>query len=222
MIPAPYYITFPCAKNATRQPLPMNFLNKFFKNRLDIGLAENMFYDGYELNQHHIKTKVYWDVIIPQIFDFVDMHFSPDEYKLIPYYDESGQFDLSYHNPISSGKFTWYDIDFKRHTGDFSTLRDIANKKSITRYHSLSSASHSCAYIVNHNFKYDLNVLLLCDSMFIPIIPILANCCHRLTVCDNRRHTRWFCKTPPLTYDRFIVSRILCDFTPRDIAYRFL
>lgn len=223
------FITFPCAKCVPRQPLPVNVLNELFNPRLDFIADDTAYYTGYYLNEHHITTKYIWEHYIDVIFNFMEIPFNRSDFQLVPYYDESGHYDLSYHDPVnkSNTNFTYHDINMYETNGTFDILRLVELERSgiyknpITRYHNLFYGYHSCARIYNHNPHTDLKMLVVCDSMMIPVIPILAYYCKELTVVDNRERKPWLVNLPGHDYDRILISRILCDFTMEDIKFRF-
>ena len=223
------FITFPNAPCVPRLPLSKAELDCQFNPRLDLYGSSDAYYTGYRLNEHHIKTSYIWDQYIEQIFDFIQIPFDKSRFQLCQYYDESGLYDLSYHDPVDkcNTAFTYFDINMYKTSGTFDILRLInleqttGYKNPISKYHNLFYGYHSNARIFNHHPLTDINMLVVCDSMMIPIVPLLAYYCKELTVVDNRNKTPWLVNLCDHNYNKVIISRILCDFTMDDIRYRF-
>ena len=223
------FITFPCAACVTRKPLPKQILDATFSPRLDLTADEDAYCTGYHLNDHHIKPRYIWDNYISTICDFLSIPFNADDFVSCPYCDESGMFDLSYHDPKDkeATSYSYLDINMYETKGTFDILRLIALERSgvyrnpISRYHNLFYGYHSNARIFNHTPKTPIKALIVCDSMMIPIIPILAYYCQELTVVDNRERKPWLTNFSNHNYDLVVMSRILCDFTMEDLRFRF-
>ena len=224
------FITFPNASCVTRTPLTKDELDSQFQPRLDLQGSNDAFYDGYRLNEHHIKTTYIWDNYIDSICSFLDIPLNKNQFSLYKYTDESGIYNLSFHEPINKHEtqFTYFDINMYKTTGTFDILRLIQleqtnnYKNPISRYHNLFYGYHSNARIYNHKSPTNINLLVVCDSMMIPIIPILAYYCKELTVVDNRERKPWLIHLSEHNYNKVLISRILCDFTMLDIRYRFM
>lgn len=229
IFPKAKFITFPCAKCVPRRPLPLDVLDATFTPRIDFSADASAYYTGYYLNDHHITTKYVWEHYIEKIFRFMEIPFNRDDFGLVPYYDETGNFDLSYHDPIDKNNtcFTYFDINMYETHGTFDILRLVeperagSYKNPLSRYHNLFYGYHSNARIYNHRPPTDVKMLVVCDSMMIPVIPILAYYCKELTVVDNRERKPWLVRMPSHDYNRVLISRILCDFTMDDIKFRF-
>ena len=222
------FITFPDAPCVPRKPLSQEQLDAQFNPRLDLAGDLDAYYTGYFPNEHHIKTTYIWEHYMDPIFSFLEIPFDKTQFELHPYYDESGKYDLSFHDPIdkSNTSFTYFDINMYRTAGTFDILRLVELEKTgfrnpLSRYHNLFYGYHSNARIYNNNPTTDIKMLVVCDSMMIPIIPVLAYYCKELTVVDNRERKPWLSKLTDHDYNKVLISRILCDFTLPDIRFRF-
>lgn len=223
------FITFPNAPCVPRVPLSKEILDSQFNPRIDLPGSPDAYYTGYHLNEHHIKTSYIWDNYIELIFKFLDIPFDKHHFTIQHYFDETGNYDLSFHEPINKAdtSFTYLDINMYQTTGTFDILRLVELERTqkfknpISRYHNLFYGYHSNARIYNNNAPTDINMLVVCDSMMIPIIPILAYYCKELTVVDNRERRPWLINFNEHDYNKVLISRILCDFTMLDIKYRF-
>ena len=222
------FITFPDAPCVPRIPLSQEQLDAQFNPRLDLAGDLGAYYTGYFPNEHHIKTTYIWEHYMDPIFSFLEIPLDKTQFELHPYYDESGKYDLSFHDPIDKANtsFTYFDINMYKTEGTFDILRLVELEKSgfrnpISRYHNLFYGYHSNARIYNNNPITDIKMLVVCDSMMIPIIPVLAYYCKELTVVDNRERKPWLTKLAEHDYNKVLISRILCDFTLPDIQFRF-
>lgn len=222
------FITFPDAPCVPRIPLPKEQLDAQFNPRLDLAGDLDAYYTGYFPNEHHIKTTSIWEHYMDPIFSFLEIPLDKTRFELHPYYDESGKYDLSFHDPIDKDNtsFTYFDINMYKTEGTFDILRLVELEKSgfrnpLSRYHNLFYGYHSNARIYNNKPITDIKMLVVCDSMMIPIIPVLAYYCKELTVVDNRERKPWLTKLVEHDYNKVLISRILCDFTMADIKYRF-
>lgn len=222
------FITFPDAPCVPRIPLPKEQLDAQFNPRLDLAGDLDAYYTGYFPNEHHIKTTYIWEHYMDPIFSFLEIPLDKTQFEPHPYYDESGKYDLSFHDPIDKANtsFTYFDINMYKTEGTFDILRLVELENSgfrnpLSRYHNLFYGYHSNARIYNNKPITDIKMLVVCDSMMIPIIPVLAYYCKELTVVDNRERKPWLTKLVEHDYNKVLISRILCDFTMADIKYRF-
>lgn len=229
IFPKAYFITFPNAKCVPRKPLSKEVLDSQFIPRIDFSANDEAFYTGYYPNDHHIKTTYIWENYIKKICDICELPFNKNDFNEVKYFSEDGKFNLSYHEPKDKNNtsFKYIDINMFETYGTFDILRltkleaEGKYKNPLSRYHNLFYGYHSCARIYNNNPITDKKILLVCDSMMIPIIPILAYYCKELTVVDNRERKPWLKNFKEHDYDKVIISRILCDFTIEDITFRF-
>ena len=89
-------------------------------------------------------------------------------------------FDLSYHNYNK-------DMNVKVMVGtkEYNTLRDI-NGTQFTAYHRLFIAPHQIAIIINEKALTKRIIRLNCDSMIIPLIPLIVPYFKKVYVYDYR------------------------------------
>lgn len=147
------------------------------------------FYSNFKLNEHHWTTQWCWKNIIPVLYHrLFKKCFPENNFKLVEFKYQS--FNLSYHEYINDNSF--YFHDFTRNielNGDQQILRDINENiidSTATKYHRLFTGFHSIALIRNNIIESDDKLLLNCDSMSIPLIPIFANFFKEILVVDNR------------------------------------
>lgn len=76
-------------------------------------------------------------------------------------------------------------------------------------YHKTFIAPHKKCRITNNDIKTGLSVCVICDSMFIPIAPLLAKSCKTLDVFDIRSSP--VKKVNVHNYDRVFVCILACD-----------
>lgn len=143
-------------------------------------------YIAYKNNIHHWTTRYVWEKIIPMLANSMHLRFNPNSFVKIPYIWNTC--DFSYHNQINAKfKIKMFDLG-KEEIGDHEILRNVNNCPfmSISCYHSLFKLSHQSGLIENLNVAPIQKIAINCDSMAIPILPILACFCKQLLVVDNR------------------------------------
>ena len=147
---------------------------------------DNDKYIAYKNNIHHWTTKYVWNNFIPQLMNILHIPFNPQQFIKIPYIWNTC--DFSYHN-LQNTKFKikMFDLN-KEEIGDHEILRNTNNCPfmSISCYHSLFKLSHQSGLIENLNNALIEKIAVNCDSMAIPVLPILSCFCKYLLVIDNR------------------------------------
>ena len=144
-------------------------------------------YTAYNNNVHHWTTKYVWEKFIPKLMNTLHINFNQNQFIKIPYIWNTC--DFSYHN-LQNAKFKIKMFDNNREEiGDHEILRNINNcpYMSISCYHSLFKLSHQSGFIENLGNSLPIQrIVVNCDSMAIPVLPILACFCEQLLVVDNR------------------------------------
>ena len=164
--------------------------NKFVVDKIIIENDNNK-YVLYNGNNHHWTTNFVWNNFLPIMFSRLNVNFIKDDFIEIPFIWNNCNF--SYHNMLNS-KFKIWTSSKNEEIGDHEILRitnDCPSKypAAISFYHSLFKLNHMCGRISNIS---DSNLITLnrvvvnCDSMSIPVIPILACYCKEMFVIDNR------------------------------------
>lgn len=170
-------------------------LAKKFWNNFDINSKHNCYtkspdlYINYKNNEHHWTTTWCWNNIIPYLYKQIfNKEFDTSVYKLITQIIDS--YDISYHLLLNSNKFTFIDYTINLTlTGDQQILRGTKENQyndDITNYHTLFIGAHHTCKIINHSIDSSNKLLINCDSMAIPIIPIFANYFKEILIVDNR------------------------------------
>ena len=143
-------------------------------------------YIAYKNNIHHWTTKYVWENFIPILMKLLHINFNQNQFVKILYIWNTC--DFSYHN-LQNAKFKIKMFDNNREEiGDHEILRNVNNcpYMSISCYHSLFKLSHQSGFIENLGNSLIQRIAVNCDSMAIPMLPILACFCKQLLVVDNR------------------------------------
>lgn len=143
-------------------------------------------YVAYKNNVHHWTTKYVWEKFIPILMNLLHINFNQNQFVKIPYIWNTC--DFSYHN-LQNAKFKIKMFDNnKEEIGDHEILRNVNNCPFmvLSCYHSLFKLAHCSGTIMNLNDALLPRIVVNCDSMAIPIIPILACFCKNMLVIDNR------------------------------------
>ena len=143
-------------------------------------------YIAYKNNVHHWTTRCVWNKFLPMLMHLLRVDFQQDKFVEIPYIWSTC--DFSYHNlPNAKFKIKVFEIG-KEEVGDHEVLRSVNNcpYMSISCYHSLFKLSHLSGAIENLRDAPIQRIAVNCDSMAIPVLPILACFCKHLLVVDNR------------------------------------
>lgn len=147
---------------------------------------DNDKYIAYKNNVHHWTTKYVWEKFISVLMNALHINFNPNQFVKIPYVWNTC--DFSYHN-LQNTKFKIKMFDSnKEEVGDHEILRNTNNcpYMILSCYHSLFKLAHCSGIITNLNNAILQRVVVNCDSMAIPIIPILACFCKNMLIIDNR------------------------------------
>lgn len=146
---------------------------------------DNDKYINYKNNSHHWTTSYCWNVFIPLLTQDLNINFNKNSFIKIPFIWNTC--DFSYHN-MPSMKFRIKIFGKNEEFGDHEIIRNTNNcpYMILSCYHSLFKLSHCSGIITNANESLLPRVVVNCDSMAIPILPILACFCKNLLVIDNR------------------------------------
>lgn len=142
-------------------------------------------YTSYKNNAHHWTTQYCWENFIPLLMRDLNVKFDQSAFVKIPYLWNTC--DFSYHNN-KIAKFKIKPFGKNEEIGEHEILRNTNNCPFmiLSCYHSLFKLAHCSGTIVNLNNALLQRVAINCDSMAIPIIPILACFCKNILVIDNR------------------------------------
>ena len=135
-------------------------------------------YANYPRNEHHYTTATTWNVIFPKFMKDFGIDYNVDDYIYV-YYTSEGA-DLSYHDYNK-------EMDVKVVSGGevFDHLRDL-NGTRLTAYHRLFIAPHKGSIVINNTAKTNRILKLNCDSMTIPLIPLITPYFKKIYVNDYR------------------------------------
>lgn len=160
---------------------------------VDMSWLNVEYYNGYELNDHHITTLSYYYIVLPFLDKYLNFGYDINDFTLTPEfeYNNGKAHTLSYLVPKEDLRFT-LSIDGKvvSEDGDFSTLHSIkedwgdAGPGATTKYHKLYRGTHRCSSITNPRGKG--SIIISGDSMSAPMVPILACYFNTVTMLDNR------------------------------------
>lgn len=147
-------------------------------------------YSTYKINEHHLTTATIWNVVFPKFMKDFKLDYNINDYTYVKNYQEG--FDLSYHDYNKE-----MDIKVITEDGVYDHLRDI-NGTQLTAYHRLFVAPHSIAIVTNNKSLTNRIIRLNCDSMIIPLIPLIAPYFKKIYVYDYRGNYK-FKDTPDIT-----------------------
>ena len=143
-------------------------------------------YINYKNNVHHWTTSYCWNSFIPMLMENLDIKIDILQFEEIPYIWNKCNF--SYHR-MNGLQFKISDFNGNTLTGNHDVLRCVNDCPTpvLSMYHSLFRLSHQSGKISSLNGRPILSrVVVNCDSMAIPVIPILACYCKDMLVIDNR------------------------------------
>lgn len=160
-------------------------------------------YSSYKLNEHHLTTNSIWTYVFPKFMDDFGLEWSLDEYDFVPFNKDNQ--DLSFHEYNKP-------MDIEVHADKiYFSLRDLDGTQ-LTAYHRLFVAPHQIATVYNYTAKTDRILRLNCDSMVIPLIPLITPYFQKIYVYDYRDNYK-FAEPTDVTdelfaYISFNVNRI--------------
>lgn len=124
------------------------------------------------LNKHHWVFPYVWGTFFPYLAKKLDIPFNPGDFKLVA--DPEG--DSRYDRHLWKGDFICDAYRFRTRSITFHSYRECCAGGGITKYHSVIRYPHeSVLYKVDNppGSSSGRRLLLNCDSMSIPLIPLL-------------------------------------------------
>ena len=189
------------------------------QNMTKLLVNDNDKYMSYKNNVHHWTTQYCWKTVIPLILSQFSINIDTIIFKKIMYV--WNDCDFSYHEPISAIKYQLQDFSTgQNYTGD-DVLRNINNcpHLEISLYHSLCRLAHKSGKISNFSLNSHRKLVVNCDSMAIPIIPILANFFDQMLVIDNRSKCMKNCIQQVLAFQP---THYIAVFTEENFLYSMM
>lgn len=162
-------------------------------NLIDMSWLNVEYYNGFGLNDHHITSLSYYYIVLP----FLDMHlhfgYNINDFNVMPDFqlDNGKVYTTSYLKPKEDLRFTLsIDGNTVSEDGGFDTLHNMETDwgdegpGAVTKYHKLYRGTHQCSSITNPRGKN--SIIISGDSMFAPMVPVLACYFNNVTMLDNR------------------------------------
>lgn len=147
-------------------------------------------YTEWARNRHHWTTGYVWENVIPKIIGEFGLPFDTKSYDYITNIvnNEYGTFDVSYHrfNKPQCIDFSNLSTNENKCLDMYSIKCNIQEYYECTEYHSLFRGFHSVCVMENTTSLTNRVLIVNCDSMSIPIIPILIPFYRRILILDNR------------------------------------
>lgn len=136
-------------------------------------------------NAHHWTTEYVWKNVIPKITSDLHLNFNPSDYNFITNKTVVG--DYSHHDYKGPVNCTYTDHEANQTlTGGYDVIRMNSNEPCWSDYHRLYRGAHRVSSLQNHAINSDRCLLIVGDSMTVPIIPILYNYFRKVIVLDAR------------------------------------
>ena len=186
-----YYIWFPLPGHNFFTSTKYKFPEE--NTLIDMSWLNVEYYNGFELNDHHITTLSYYFIVLPFLDKFLKFGYDINDFDLVPTFEyNSGKaHTVSYLTPKEDLRFT-LSIDGKTvsEEGGFNTLHNMETDwgdegpGATTKYHKLYRGTHQCSSITNPRGRG--SIIISGDSMLAPVIPILACYFNVVTYLDNR------------------------------------
>lgn len=178
--------------------LPMSF-KRNFTQVFDLQKEHFERYETMLGNQHHWVFTYVYNNFLPILSEHYKFEYSLEDFILIP--NVIREFDLSYLVPKEPYHFKIHLLeDNKMLEGDDSVFR----KTTINSYHDVFIGAHKTCQIHNYSVTNNKYIIINCDSMSVPIIPIIARFYKYCLVLDNRNFKH------PLNYKKRI-SQFKCS-----------
>lgn len=155
-------------------------------------VLDNCLYYKTKGNTHHYTTYYLFNTVMPLLAKLLDLNFNSNDFSLYNY-DE-----YSFHIPKKDFNVAVFSSDRDTLYGKSFLLRDV-NRKYLdkcpgtkTQYQTLYTFMHRCSDIINLDNNTNRILLLNCDSMISPLIPILSFYFYEVIVLDNRTKNNSF------------------------------
>lgn len=167
-----------------------------------------------EKHSHHYTPKYCYSNILPIICKELNIDFDMDKFYEKKIYSEKYDNDIALELKNDKNIFIYKSlVDKKEIKGNhFSVVRNI-KRKNYEPYHDLFRGSHTPCIIKNLTTKETRRLLLNCDSMLVPIVPVLCYFFKEIVHMDNR--------TTDILYhdllDSYYPSDYVCALITRNI-----
>ena len=150
-------------------------------------------------NQHHWTSIYVWNTIIPLVLNSLEVSFNPTDFGTVCNV-VNGE-DFSYHLPIIDDTYIVKIWQSTEHIDVFTTSNaglhaDYNQNTCISPYHALFIGAHKTCIIENQTTTSNRCLLLNCDSMAIPLVPILSHFFRKIVHLDSRDYMD--CRLPNL------------------------
>lgn len=155
-------------------------------------------------NNHHYTFSYNYERIFPIIVKTLNIDFNKNEYNKIELKNK-GVF--IYEKKEKSVKFSFTDLNTKETIIDnhYNALRIIDKSVFDSPYHDVFRGAHRMCLIKNLALKNGKKLLLNCDSMMVPFVPLLSYYFEEILHLDNRTK-----KSFKKIIDEFHPSDYLC------------
>lgn len=200
------YIQFPLI-NGTFQKFPNEY------DIIQLPLTKNDQYRTYPYNDHHIKTLVLFNKVMPALNDILNFNFNPDDYIMETQMD--GKYDISM--PIPKNDFI-YDCKSLYRDSDYFTdisYRDLmvlsSKQPKLTKWHYLYKFAHECSTVDNKTNKNGRRILIIGDSQMIPLVTMMSIYFEHITYIDNREKMPILNKIIDIDYTDCIVNLFMTN-----------
>lgn len=142
-------------------------------------------YNNDPKNSHHWTTNYVYNTVIPLLSNDLQLDINVNQYTYIENNTSIGDYSYHMHRTPMKLRFHNYD-DNTILSGTQSILRMTKQEKAWSDYHRLYRGSHSISSVYNYNNTSNRSLVIVGDSMTVPIIPILINHVKKIICLDAR------------------------------------
>ena len=161
-----------------------------FKSFIDLQDIDYPVYSTLPANKHHWTYDYVYKTMIPLICSDYNIPYRSNDFTKHEYFIHNS--NLSYLQYAGDYTFSLTSYTSNEHaTGHHDIF--ISPSSKVT-YHRVFRYAHQVARIDNKSLHNGKRLLLNCDSMSVPIIPILACYYQSILVLDNRTEMHFFDK----------------------------
>ena len=154
-------------------------------------------------NTHHYTTAYLFNEVMPLLAKYLHIDFNKDDFQLVSYngYD--------FHIPKQDFNVAVFSADADKlfcKSKDLHDVKQVYLKKcpgTKTLYQTLYVFMHRTSIIINQDITNDRILVLNCDSMISPLIPILAKYFKEIIILDNRTQK---------SYRKFYMNANITDY----------
>lgn len=164
-------------------------------------------YSTDKINAHHWTTSYVWNNILPMIDTDFSIGIDYKKYYLVDNNTDLG--DFSYHDYYNSIDYKF--INFNANTvlvGQQDIIRMNSNESAWSTYHRLYRGAHSISSIEHINKTIGRQLLIIGDSMTVPVIPLIAPYFDKI-ICLDARSGKIFKKL----FEWNKITDVMCMFT---------